>query len=423
MGNEGMTVTTGSTVRLHPLLFRQEDPGEWVVGRADTGEFVVLPDMGVTFLHALDGDPSIVRAHECVRRRHGQDIDAADFVDTLIDLGFVASLDGQPMGPAPKPPSLPWLQPRHVRWVFRWPALVCIYGLVVAGLIAAAVRGDLIPSYRVFFITGSPSVNLVWNTAMIVAAIALHEFWHLAAARASDVYGRIGLGTRLQFLVAQTKVTGLWASPRHVRIRVYLAGVTSDLAIIGACSLAITIAAPTGLAYRALEALTLGLLLSVANQFMLYMKTDMYFVLQEVLRCKNLYADAWDYVRYIIGGAFAVVLRKQPPADPTRSIPYHERPRIKVYSGLMMVGSLITIALFAFYEGPILITLFVRAGQDALDGITSGNFGQALDGITVFGIEGTVLVVFLCLFFAKHAAKLRRLLGSSGRKAESAPAN
>ncbi len=45
--------------------------------------------------------------------------------------------------------------------------------------------------------------------------IALHELGHLATARAAGAPARISLGTRLQFLVAQTDVSGVWATLAH----------------------------------------------------------------------------------------------------------------------------------------------------------------------------------------------------------------
>jgi putative peptide zinc metalloprotease protein len=406
-----MTVTVTSTIRLHRLLYKEEDATDWIVGRIDSGEFVEVPAEAVTFLRAIEQDEDVAGAHARVLDQHGVDIDAVDFVDTLIDLGFVASLDGRPLGPAPRPPSLRWIRPSQVRWVFHWQVIVWVYAFIAAGLAAAIVRGQLIPSYRVYFITGSQSVNLAWNTAMLAAAIAIHEFWHLAAARADGVYARIGLGTRMQFLVAQTTVAGLWAAPRRLRIRVYLAGVTSDLVLISACSLAVTIAAPTGLAYRALEALTLSLVLTIANQFALYMRTDMYFVLQELLRCKNLYADAVDYARYAVATAVARITRRPRPRDPAAEMAPHERSRIKKYTLLMVLGSLVALVVFGCYDVPILITLFYRAGEHVM----TGRPLQILDGLCVFAVEGTLQVIFLRLFFAKHMAKLRSLARLAAR--------
>lgn len=306
-----MTVTATSRISLHPLLFKV-DGGSWVVGRVDTGEFVELPDEAVTFLRALGEGGGIPDAHRSVRERHGADIDAVTFVDDLVGLGFVSAVDGRPVGDPHRPPSLARLRPEHVRWVFSRPVAALVLALIAAGWTAAALRHELLPGYRSYFVVESQSVSLAWNTAMFLTALGIHEFWHLAAARAENVYARIGVGTRLQFLVAQTTVSGLWGAPRRVRIRVYLAGVVCDLAIAAACSLAITVGEPTGFLLRSLRALVLALLLAVAQQFALYMRTDMYFVLQELLRCKNLYADAWAYTRYVLRRVGAAALGREP---------------------------------------------------------------------------------------------------------------
>ncbi|HEU5027361.1 MAG TPA: hypothetical protein VFV01_20745 [Spirillospora sp.] len=404
-----MPVTADSRVELHPLHFRDEGAGHWIVGRTDTGEFVEVPAEAVAFLRALAGGADLGGACERVQGEHGVDIDAASFVDDLVGLGFVARLDGVGVGEPPPPPSLRRLRPEHVRWLFRWPLLVAVSVFVLAGIVAAARRGDPIPSFHAYFVTGSQSVNLAWNTAMVLTAIAIHEFWHLAAARADGVHARFGLGTRLQVLVAQTTVSGLWGAPRRVRFRVYLAGVTSDLVIIAGCSLAVDAFAPAGFALRSLHALTLGLLLSIAQQFALYMRTDMYFVLQELLRCKNLYADSWRYVRYIARKAAAVSGRRR-PLNPLDEVPFHERRSIRVYSWLMVLGSFVSVGLFLSYEGPILVYLFVEAGRQAFDGVASGDGARIADGITVFAVEGTLQMLFLRLFIVKHAPKLRAAL-------------
>jgi hypothetical protein len=87
----------------------------------------------------------------------------------------------------------------------------------------------------------------------------------------------------------------------------------------------------------------------------------------------------------------------------------------------MILGSLATIGLFSYYEGLIIITLIYRAGQHAVNGIISGNVTKAADGIAVFAVEGTLQIIFLRLFFAKHAEKLRRAIGFLRRKSRIKP--
>lgn len=401
-----MSIDLTSPIRLHPLSFRREDSGCWIVGRSDGGQFIEVPAEAVTFLRELNNGGNPRDAQARVRELHGELIDAADFIETLIECDLVASLDDRPVGSGPQAASLGRLRPDHVRWVFSVPSLLCIYGFIVAGLVSAVVSGNIAPDYRAFFVVGSQSVTLAWNTVIFLSVLAIHEFWHLAAARADGVHARFSLGTRLQFLVAQTTVTGLWAAPRNARIRVYLAGITSDLVIASACSLVLSVAEPTGLVRRALEACILLILMSIAIQCALYIRADMYFVVQELLKCKNLYGDAWEYFRY---GISRVLRLPQAPSDPTRRLARHERIAIKWYAAFMVPSSFITVGVFVVYGIPITVTLFYGAAQDLFAGIDSGNLVRALDGILVIAVEGSLQAAFLYIFIAKQWKKFGRL--------------
>jgi putative peptide zinc metalloprotease protein len=401
-------ITTAQTrIRLHPLVMTEEAEGSWIVGREDTGQFAEIPAEGVTFLRALQRGEPVHGAAAAVLAEHGEEVDADDFVDVLADLGFVAAVDGAPTGPPRREQSLRWLRPRHVRWVFRCPALACLTTFVVACAILAGLHHDLLPSYHAFFITPAPSLTVALNAAMLLAALGLHEFWHLAAARAEGVYARIGLGTRLQFLVAQTTVSGLWAAPRRVRIRVYLAGPAADLVLIAGCYLGLSLTAPGGFGHRTLAAFSLGLWLGIAYEFAIYMRTDIYFVVQELLKCKNLYADAADHLRY----AAARVLRRAPRADPRLKLPAHERGPVRLYSGLMLAGTVVSLAIFACYEAPIAVGLFIDGVRQFGHGVSTGNAVWTGDGVLALIMISVPEVLFARLFWRKHRAKIRRALG------------
>jgi putative peptide zinc metalloprotease protein len=401
-----LSVTPQAGIRLHPLVMTEAADGSWIVGREDTGEFAEMPAEGATFLRALQHGEPVDGAAALVLAEHGEEVDADDFLEVLADLGFIAELDGVPTGPPRREQSLRWLRPGHVRWVFRWPALAGLAAFVVACAVLAASHHDLVPGYHAFFITPAPSLTVALNAAMLLAALGLHEFWHLAAARAEGVYARIGLGTRLQFLVAQTTVSGLWAAPRRVRIRVYLAGPAADLVLIAGCYLGLSLTAPGDFGHRTLEAFSLGLWLGIGYEFAIYMRTDIYFVVQELLSCKNLYTDAVGYLRY----AAAKVMRRAPGPDPRLELPVHERGPVRLYSGLMLAGTVVTLAIFACYEAPIAVVLFIDGIKQFGHGVSTGNAVWTGDGALAMVIMAVPEVLFARLFWRKHGAKIRRAL-------------
>lgn len=397
---------------LHPLLMREEGDG-WIVGRQETGEFVEVPAAAATLLRALEHGESVAKAESQVLTVHACQVDGPAFVRELISLGFVSSVDGEPCGDTVTPPSLRWLRRNHIRWLFTWPAYLVIFGFIIWNVLTALLAGHLVPGYHAYFVTRWQGFNVAWGTALVVATIGIHELAHLAAARSEDVQAKIGLGTRLAFLCAQTTVSGLWGVSRKIRLRVYLAGAVSDLFIISCCLLALRVGHLNGFAERSLQALMLSLWLGIAEQLEVYMRTDGYFVLQELLRCKNLYHDACAYLRYAA---------RRNRDDPTLDIPAHERLPVKIYSVVMLLSTGITLALLALYAVPITVTLFARSFGEVFHGSTAGNVLQAADGAAAIAVEGTLLVLFFKTFISGHrpqvaraatiAAKLLRRLAS-----------
>ncbi len=73
----------------------------------------------------------------------------------------------------------------------------------------------------------------------------------------------------------------------------------------------------------------------------------------------------------------------------------------------MALGSLVTLAVFTFFEAPIFIALFVKAIENIYTGMTHGRFLRVLDVAVVIGVEGTLQVIFLRLVLAKHGSRLR----------------
>ncbi|WP_194912262.1 hypothetical protein [Catenulispora rubra] len=92
-------------------------------------------------------------------RRHDADLDVADFIADLVELGFVAAVDGRDRdrhgggpGPAtaPRQASLAWLRPGHVRWVFTPRVGLAVTAFIIAGLVQG-VRHDVLLTYHSFF--------------------------------------------------------------------------------------------------------------------------------------------------------------------------------------------------------------------------------------------------------------------------------
>ncbi|MCZ0999049.1 hypothetical protein O1M63_14515 [Streptomyces mirabilis] len=87
------------------------------------------------------------------------------------------------------------------------------------------------------------------------------------------------------------------------------------------------------------------------------MRTDLYFVLQDVTRCRDLYGDGVAYTKYAARRA----LRRTTAPDPSLELPAHERRAVRAYSVVLVVGTTLCLAFLATVTLPADITLFARA--------------------------------------------------------------
>ncbi|WP_329117349.1 hypothetical protein [Streptomyces sp. NBC_01465] len=387
-----MTVTP-TRIRLHCLAARR-DGTEWIVGRMATGRFVALPDTGKRCLDLLGEGLGVAEVADRIQRESGEDIDVPDFVAALVDLGFVAAADGLPLPSEKVPaPALPRIRPRHVRWTLH-PAVPAAIGLLIgAAVVAQVLHAPMSFNYRSLLWSSHGSLVIATGAAAGWALLLLHECAHLLTARATGVPGRMRLGTRLQFLVVQTDISGIELAPRRHRLTAYLAGIATNLTVAATGILLIPLTAPATTSHRLLSALTLLALVPLPFQLLVFMRTDLYFVVQDLTRCRDLYGDGTAYARYTARRLVRAALRRTAAEDdPSRELPAHERRAVRTYSMVLVVGTALCLLFLATVTLPADATLLARA-VTALG--PSHSWPRNLDAATVVVALGGVHLLWV----------------------------
>lgn len=397
-------IRPSTRVLLHDLAVRR-DRDEWIVGRMTTRTFVALPAVGARAVELLGEGQSVGRTAETLRAETGEEFEVSDFVDDLAALGFVARIGDCPV-PDVEPPraSLPRLRPHHVRFALR-PALPVLVGLVLAAAVAVLVsRPDLLPTYRDLLWSPHGSLVLLSGTAAGWTLLLAHELAHLVTARAAGVPGRMRLGTRLQFLVMQTDISGIELAPRRHRLTAYLAGIALNLSVASSLVLVLALTDTGTTAHRLLGAALLLALLPLPFQLMVFTRTDLYFVLQDLTGCRDLYGDGLAYARYAFRRAmrFGRTGGAGTAADPSSRLPVHERRAVRVYSVVLVVGTAACLTFLAAVTLPVDITLLVRAARGL--GPDHGVAGNA-DSAVVLIILGGVNILWLVTRWRNSRAK------------------
>jgi putative peptide zinc metalloprotease protein len=398
-------VTGCSRVRLRALSQRRDRDG-WVIGRPETGDFIAIPDVAVRVIALLADRLTVDEVAARLRAETGTRFAVADFVAALDELGFVGSIDDLVRDDAADArPSLPWLRPEHVRWLLHPLAPVVVAAFAVVSVIMLALHPTLLPSYHALVWSQRVGLVLVANAAIGWTLVLLHELAHLATSRAAGAPSRITLSTRLQFLVAQTDVSGVWAAPRRSRITVYLAGIAANVCLAGTCLLVLGVANPHGVVRSLLAVAVTETALMLATQLMVFMRTDLYFVLQDLTGCANLYADGSAYLRYLGRGS----VRRWPAAtDPSLAYPATQRRAIRVYSVVLLAGTAICLGVEFALSLPALIVLLVRAVAEL-----GATLLTTLDGCAALMILLTWQALWALSWWRRHRHQARALAGKT----------
>jgi hypothetical protein len=106
---------------------------------------------------------------------------------------------------------------------------------------------------------------------------------------------------RLYIPVAETNLTQLWSVPRKKRYIPFLAGMLNDTLVLSFLIFLLWFSDLTPI--LGLESVTafarLAILLlyySLIWQFLLFIQTDLYFVISNFFGCRNLYSDSWNFI-------------------------------------------------------------------------------------------------------------------------------
>jgi putative peptide zinc metalloprotease protein len=396
----------GLHVSLHALEFRP-DRGEWIVGRQGNEQVIALPEIGMAVVRLLAEGSTVEEARSSLRANTGRDIDVRAFVEQLAAAGLVASIGDRQFAVPPPIVSYPGLRSRHVRWVMS--PVVHAFALLVpvCTLLFVASRPRALPSWDELLWTKYGTFTVLVQVVVASCLIALHELAHLVTARAAGVSGRIRLGTRLQFLVAQTEVSGIWLKSRRERLTVYLSGIMVDAFI---CSICLVLRG-LGVHWPVLSVIVMTLVTALANQCLVFMRTDVYFVIQDLTGCRNLYGDAGRYVRYLAARVWG-----RRPDYPLGSLSKLERRFLKTYTVGTLLGSLVCVfiglRILTDVSWPLFQRSLVRVVGDA-------DPWTRLDALVTVLLLGGLQGVWVRLWWKRHGSRtlalLHKVRGSLGR--------
>jgi hypothetical protein len=380
-------MAAATRIEFHPLTFVDERDGV-TVGRPDIDSYVELPADGAALLRRLCDGLSPVAAAEWYETTYGEPVDVTGFVDSLRELGFVRA-DGEPPATAPV-----------VRWqalgraAFSLPAGFCYAVIIIGCLVVTVAYEPVRPHAANVFFHPSLVVVQVLLAAVQLPAVLWHEWFHVLAARRLGLPSRLSVGRRLYYFVVETQLNGLHSVPRGKRYLPVLAGMFADVLLY--CVLVLTVAAdlPGGLSLAGKLALGLAytVLLRLAWQFYVFLRTDLYYVLTTALGCTNLHEATSAYLRKRFAwlpGHWKSTLDDDEDWSP------RDRQLAPAFALISVVGIGFLLVTLVFGIVPMLVEFVTRVWSPfTVDGAGAARFADSAVSLLIVSLEFVVLPLF-----------------------------
>jgi putative peptide zinc metalloprotease protein len=137
-----------------------------------------------------------------------------------------------------------------------------------------------------------------------------------------------------------------------------------------------------------------------------FMRTDVFFVIQDVAGCTNLYADGSAYARYLARWVLHRLFRVGAPSDdPSRRLTARERFAVRVYTVVLIFGTAACLAVAALVTLPVSATLLAAAVHTIVAG---GSAAEIFDAAAVLGISALLLVLWTRAWWRRHGQRVRQ---------------
>lgn len=367
------------------------DRGHFIVEHLLTGEFYEMPQPAIEAMEALvKGTTPDKIELELSSKYPDEEINMKVFLAQLEDMGFLVNddVDSKLAEKILNPKTE--IKPSNNRssktgQLLFGKKIIPIYAILFcANIFYFTSDFELIPQPVDLFPFDSMVLNTIMSLIVSIVLLAVHECGHVIAARAYGLTSSIRFGHRLFLPVIETQMLTIWRLPRKSRNIPLLAGLFVDHTILF-MSLSILIFFPshsmtiTGI----LGLIVLQLVMMSIYQCMFFMKTDLYYILQNVSGSYNLLENAEGWLKERMP-----FLRQK-----NTSVIYDKEWNIvRGYAVFYMLGLLASGAVFAFYIVPQLIYSFTISFDRLIHPTSTSLKADAILFLTQFIIFAGLLV-------------------------------
>lgn len=276
------------------------DRTRYIIEDTETSEFYEMPEVCVAAIERIRLGEPLDRMEVALKREFpDEDVHLLDFINQLIELDLVSELDGQIIPRSAERGShkgYEWI-PAGIGQLFFNSLTAKLYiGLLGASIALMLYSPELFPVYEDVFIDDFMMKNMAFWMLVSFVLVLLHELGHVLAVRSENLPAKIGLGHRMFFVVLETDMTRVWSLPVQKRNKLFLAGIYVDFTLLFLALAAQFLMAESGILTALLKLVVLDTFIRLLYQAGVFMKTDLYYVLENTTGCYNLMENGRNFL-------------------------------------------------------------------------------------------------------------------------------
>lgn len=394
-----MKVSIQTKLTLYPLSI-QKDKKNYIVEEPISGDFFELPEISVDAIQRIKKGEELATIEKALKATYPEEeVDIIEFVEQLIELGLVQELDGVQVHTVKEKQTKTVSRAGGFLWIPDWVGRIFFNGvmnkvyllLFVTNLLILIWNPELFPHYKDLFLFDSMVLNMVCYLLISMVLISIHEFGHVLAIRSHNLPAKLSVGTRLIFIVFETDLTQAWKLEPKQRNILYLAGMSFEQIILF-FSFGFILLFPDANLVGLLSIIVLDIFIKFIYQCCFYMKTDVYYVVENVTGCYNLMESGKIYLS-------SVIKKQQKSTKDHKEMFQNEWNLIRLYSVFYIIGVFLTLFLAVLYFVPQLYYMYSTIYSNLLG---AGNRAAFWDAVIFF-----VLTLFMLILFVYLARKQR----------------
>jgi putative peptide zinc metalloprotease protein len=388
-----MSLTLNSYLSLVSIQIRK-DKKRFIIEDQVSGEFYEMPEICIEAIQLINQDKQLGEIECELKVKYPyEEVDVLTFAEQLIELDLIDSINGTKINKQQKQKEqlgFLWIPQKIGKFFFNKVTYTLYSALFILNIVIFILNPSLFPHHDDIFVFDIMVINVLFWMVFTFLLVLIHEFGHVLAMRAFNLPTKLEIGHRLFFVVLLTDMSSVWRITPKERNVLFLAGLCFDTVLLF-ISLIVQLIVPSDqwLLIGLMNLAVFDIVLRMLFQCCIYMKTDLYFVFENVTGCYNLMENAKQVIRQRLSFL---------KSKSTEEVVFTgENKTIFTYSLFYFLGVLLTIFLYFKYYIPEVI----YAGKQLLPGFlqppTSLLFWDAL----VFSLQVSIFISLLLYSWRK----------------------